>query len=62
MERTFSEAGIKLQVAMQLYGTEAVKKAVEANLGFGVEFHGGKHYRGDVPPAPDREGLYGTLP
>jgi DNA-binding transcriptional LysR family regulator len=36
VERTFSEAGIQMKVAMQLVGTEAVKKAVEANLGFGV--------------------------
>jgi len=36
VEREFREAGIKLRVAMQLPGTEAVKKAVEANLGFGV--------------------------
>ena len=36
VERKFRETGIKLQVAMQLHGTEAVKKAVEANLGFAV--------------------------
>lgn len=35
VESKISEAGIKLQVVMQLFGTEAVKKAVEANLGFG---------------------------
>lgn len=36
VERRLREMGIKLQVVMQLFGTEAVKKAVEANLGFGV--------------------------
>jgi DNA-binding transcriptional LysR family regulator len=33
VERKLKEAGITLWVAMQLHGTEAVKKAVEANLG-----------------------------
>jgi DNA-binding transcriptional LysR family regulator len=33
VERTLREAGVTLRVAMQLPGTEAVKKAVEANLG-----------------------------
>ena len=32
-ERKLKEAGVTLRVAMQLPGTEAVKKAVEANLG-----------------------------
>lgn len=36
VERKLREAGITLRVAMQLPGTEAVKKAVEANLGFAV--------------------------
>jgi DNA-binding transcriptional LysR family regulator len=35
VERKLKEAGITLRVAMQLHGTEAVKKAVEANLGIG---------------------------
>ena len=34
VERKFREAGVKPRIAMQLSGTEAVKKAVEANLGF----------------------------
>jgi len=33
VERKLKEAGVTLRVAMQLPGTEAVKKAVEANLG-----------------------------
>ena len=33
VERALREAGVTLRVAMQLPGTEAVKKAVEANLG-----------------------------
>lgn len=33
VERTLKSAGISLNVVMQLPGTEAVKKAVEANLG-----------------------------
>jgi len=33
VERRLKEAGVTLRVAMQLPGTEAVKKAVEANLG-----------------------------
>lgn len=36
IERTFKEAGYDIQVAMQMPGTEAVKKAVEANLGVAV--------------------------
>jgi DNA-binding transcriptional LysR family regulator len=35
VERKLKEAGVTLRVTMQLPGTEAVKKAVEANLGFG---------------------------
>ena len=34
VERKLREVGITLRVAMELNGTEAVKKAVEANLGF----------------------------
>ena len=34
VERTLREKGVALRVVMQLPGTEAVKKAVEANLGF----------------------------
>jgi DNA-binding transcriptional LysR family regulator len=33
VEQTFTEQGFKLRVTMQLAGTEAVKKAAEANLG-----------------------------
>jgi DNA-binding transcriptional LysR family regulator len=33
VERKLKEAGVTLRVTMQLQGTEAVKKAVEANLG-----------------------------
>ncbi len=33
VERKLKKAGVTLRVAMQLLGTEAVKKAVEANLG-----------------------------
>ncbi len=35
VERKLKEEGVTLRVAMQLPGTEAVKKAVEANLGIG---------------------------
>jgi len=35
VERKLKEAGVTLRVTMQLPGTEAVKKAVEANLGVG---------------------------
>ena len=35
VERKLREAGVNPQVVMQLFGTEAVKKAVEANLGVG---------------------------
>jgi len=35
VERKLKEAGVILRVTMQLPGTEAVKKAVEANLGIG---------------------------
>jgi DNA-binding transcriptional LysR family regulator len=35
VERKIKAAGATLQVVMQLQGTEAVKKAVEANLGIG---------------------------
>ncbi len=35
VERKFKEAGVTLRVVMQLPGTEAVKKAVEATLGIG---------------------------
>ena len=35
VERKLKEAGVNLRVTMQLPGTEAVKKAVEANLGIG---------------------------
>jgi len=35
VERKLKEAGVALRVVMQLSGTEAVKKAVEANLGIG---------------------------
>jgi DNA-binding transcriptional LysR family regulator len=35
VERKLKEAGVTLRVVMQLHGTEAVKKAVEANLGIG---------------------------
>lgn len=34
VERKLREAGVTLRVVMELPGTEAVKKAVEANLGF----------------------------
>jgi len=36
VERKLKEAGVTLHVAMQLPGTEAVKKAVEANLGIAI--------------------------
>lgn len=36
VERKLREAGVSLRVAMQLAGTEAVKKAVEANLGIAI--------------------------
>lgn len=36
VEQRLREAGVALRVAMQLPGTEGVKKAVEANLGVGV--------------------------
>jgi DNA-binding transcriptional LysR family regulator len=35
VERRLKSAGVTLNVVMQLPGTEAVKKAVEANLGIG---------------------------
>ena len=35
VERKLKAAGVTLRVVMQLHGTEAVKKAVEANLGIG---------------------------
>ncbi len=36
LERKFREAGVPLRVAMQLPGTEGVKRAVEAGLGVGM--------------------------
>lgn len=36
VERKLRDAGVKPQIAMELPGTEAVKKAVEANLGFAI--------------------------
>jgi len=36
VERKLREAGVPLRIAMQLPGTEAVKKAVEAGLGVGM--------------------------
>jgi DNA-binding transcriptional LysR family regulator len=36
VERTLREAGVPLRIAMQLPGTEGVKKAVEAQLGIGI--------------------------
>ncbi len=36
VERKLREAGVPLRIAMQLPGTEGVKKAVEAGLGIGV--------------------------
>lgn len=36
VERSLREAGVPLRIAMQLPGTEGVKKAVEANLGVAV--------------------------
>jgi DNA-binding transcriptional LysR family regulator len=36
VEEAFAERGLKLRVSMQLPGTEAVKKAVEANVGIAM--------------------------
>jgi DNA-binding transcriptional LysR family regulator len=36
VERRFREAGVPLRIAMQLPGTEGVKRAVEAGLGVGM--------------------------
>jgi DNA-binding transcriptional LysR family regulator len=36
VERKLREAGVTLRVAMELPGTESVKKAVEANVGFAI--------------------------
>jgi DNA-binding transcriptional LysR family regulator len=36
IEQAFAASGLRLRVTMQLPGTEAVKKAVEANLGVGM--------------------------
>ncbi len=36
LERKFREAGVPLRIAMQLPGTEGVKRAVEAGLGVGM--------------------------
>jgi DNA-binding transcriptional LysR family regulator len=52
VERKLKEAGITLRVAMQLHGTEAVKKAVEANLGIGFVSRFAverEHALGDLP-------------
>jgi DNA-binding transcriptional LysR family regulator len=35
VEKKLRDAGAKPRIVMQLFGTEAVKKAVEANLGIG---------------------------